>query len=89
MVKGSYEALNIYLQRPDARGIDFFKTHEPGSGILSEILLPRATLAKLDPVPNKGLKVFHMGLGTIAFTNQGDKGLISVRIIDGDGEHLG
>ena len=154
LVKGGYAALNIYLQRPDARGIDFFNPHVPGygipaggrsevefgggfmrnsgvelglssvhmvsgtpqhglspkkygylagqganrntyiltakssHGIPAEKLLPRATLARLDPVPNSGLKVFHMGLRAIAFTNQGEKGSVSVRIIDGDGRLL-
>jgi len=155
LVKGGYAALNIYLQRPDARGIDFFNPHVPGygipaggrievelgggftrnagvplglnsvhmvsgtpqhglsskkygylarpgandntyivyakskDGIPAEKLLPRASVAKLDPVMNSGLKVFHMGLGAIAFTNQGIKGSVSVRIIDGDGRLLG
>jgi hypothetical protein len=155
LVKGGYAALNIYLQRPDARGIDFFNPHVPGYGIpaggrievelgggfkrntdvklgLSSVhmvsgtpqhglspkkygylarpgandniyivtaaskdgiaasrLLPRASVAKLDPVMNSGLKVFHMGLGAVAFTNQGEKGSVSVRIIDGDGRLLG
>lgn len=155
LVKGGDAALNIYLQRPDARGIDFFNPHVPGygipaggrievelgggftrnagvplglnsvhmvsgtpqhglsskkygylaragandniyivyakskDGIPAEKLLPRASIARLDKVPNSGLKVFHMGLGAVAFTNQGDKGLVSVRIIDGDGRLLG
>lgn len=152
MVKDGYTALNVYLQKPEAEGVDFFDPTLPGFGIppgghievemregftrdpdiamdaaaihmvsgtpqqgLSsrklgyqstegknlntfiisaqspdglppEVLLPRATIEKLDPVPNIGLKVFHIGLSTIAFTNTGDRGVIAVRIVDGSGD---
>jgi len=151
MVKDGYTALNVYLQKPDAEGIDFFDPSVPGFGIppgghievemregftrnpdiqmdaaaihmvagapqqgLSsknlgyqsaegknpntfiitaqsaeglppEVLLPRAAIQKLDPVPNSGLKVFHIGLRTIAFSNTGETGVIAVRIVDGHG----
>ena len=149
MVSGGYTALNVYLQKPEAAGVDFFNPEVPGFGIPAggrievemvsgfkrdpgiamdaaavhmvsgtpqqglsdrrlgyvskeganpnifsitanssdglpaEKLLPRATVQKLDPIPNIGLKVFHVGLRTIAFTNQGDKGVVAVRIVDG------
>ena len=34
MVKDGYTALNVYLQKPDAEGIDFFDPSVPGFGIL-------------------------------------------------------
>lgn len=154
LVRDGYTALNVYLQKPEAQGIEFFNPEVPGYGIppggrievelgggftrdpavamdasavhmvsgtpqqgLSskalgygsvegatkgtfvltastpdglppEKLLPRATVAKLDPIPNIGLKVFHIGLGAIAFTNRGDKGSVAVRIIDKDNKIL-
>ncbi|MDH3738861.1 MAG: hypothetical protein OER92_06680, partial [Alphaproteobacteria bacterium] len=148
LVRDGYAALNVYLQKPEAQGIEFFNPKIPGHGISpggrievemgggftrdpavpmnaaavhmvsgtpqqglsskalgygsheganpntfvltaaspdglpAEKLLPRATVEKLDPIPNIGLKVFHIGLGAIAFTNRGDKGSVTVRIID-------
>ena len=155
LVRDGYTALNVYLQKPEAAGIEFFNPQIPGYGIppggrievemgggftrdlavamdaaavhmvsgtpqqgLSskrlgygsveganenifvltastpaglppEKLLPRATVEKLDPIPNIGLKVFHIGLGAIAFTNRGDKGSVTVRIIDANDRVLG
>ncbi len=155
LVRDGYTALNVYLQKPEAEGIEFFNPEIPGYGIppggrievemgggftrdlavamdakavhmvsgtpqqgLSskahgygsheganqnvfvltastpaglppEKLLPRATVEKLDPIPNIGLKVFHIGLGALAFTNRGDKGSVTVRVIDGNGRVLG
>ena len=154
LVRDGYTALNVYLQKPEAQGIEFFNPKVPGHGIppggrievemgggftrdptvamdaaavhmvsgtpqqgLSskglgygsheganpntfvltastpaglppEKLLPRATVAKLDPIPNIGLKVFHIGLGALAFTNRGDKGSVTVRIIDANNKVL-
>ncbi len=154
LVKGTYTAINVYLQKPDARGIEFFNPKVAGFGIppggrievemgggftrvpavkldtsaihmvsgtpqhglsskrlgyvsregnnkntyivtaLStdglppEKLLPRASVQKLDPIPNVGLKVFHIGLGAIAFTNKGDTGSVTVRIVDRNGKIL-
>jgi hypothetical protein len=67
----------------------FVLTAATPDGLPPEKLLPRATLQKLDPIPNIGLKVFHIGLGAIAFTNRGDKGSVTVRIIDNDNKVLG
>jgi hypothetical protein len=155
LVRDGYTALNVYLQKPEAEGVEFFNPKVPGYGIppggrievemgggftrdpavamdaaavhmvsgtpqqgLSskglgygsveganpnifvltaaspeglppDKLLPRATVEKLDPIPNIGLKVFHIGLGAIAFTNRGDKGSVTVRIIDKDNNVLG
>lgn len=154
LVRGGYTALNIYLQKPGARGIEFFNPEIPGYGIPpggrievelgggftrdpavamdasavhmvsgtpqqglsskalgygsheganpntfvltaatpdglpAEKLLPRATVQKLDPIPNIGLKVFHIGLGAFAFSNRGDRGSVTVRIIDKDNKVL-
>ncbi len=155
LVRDGYTALNVYLQKADAQGIEFFNPEVPGYGIPSggrievemgggfthdpavamdaaavhmvsgtpqqglsskqlgygsveganpnifvltaatpdglppEKLLPRATVEKLDPIPNIGLKVFHIGLGAIAFTNRGDKGSVTVRIFDANDKVLG
>lgn len=154
LVKGGYTALNVYLQKPGAEGIEFYNPEVPGFGIPAggrievemvdgfirdasvamdaravhmvsgtpqhglsdqrlgyqsveganpnifvvsarspeglpaEKLLPRATVQQLDPIPNIGLKTFHIGLSTIAFTNQGDRGTVAVRIVDRDGKIL-
>ena len=154
LVRDGYSALNVYLQKPEAMGIEFFNPEIPGFGIPAggrievemgggftrnpaipmnasavhmvsgtpqhglsskglgygsreganqntfvltavspeglpaEKLLPRATVEKLDPIPNIGLKVFHIGLGAIAFTNRGDKGSVTVRVIDANDKVL-
>jgi len=154
LIKGGYTALNVYLQKPEAEGIEFYDPEIPGFGIPpgghievemgggftrdpaiamdaravhmvsgtpqhglsdkglgyqsvqganpnifvvsalspdglpAEKLLPRATVQQLDPIPNIGLKTFHIGLSTIAFTNQGERGFVAVRIVDRDGKVL-
>jgi len=154
LVKEGYTALNVYLQKPEAEGIEFFNPEIPGFGIPAgghievemggdfardpavamdtgavhmvsgtpqhglsskglgyqsvegenpnifvvsaispeglpaEKLLPRATVEKLDPIPNIGLKVFHIGLSTIAFANRGARGSVAVRVVDGNGKVL-
>ncbi len=57
-------------------------------GLPAEKLLPRATIQKLDPIPNIGLKTFHIGLSTIAFSNRGERGTVAVRVVDRDGKVL-
>ena len=154
LVKNGYSALNVYLQKPEAEGIEFYNPEIPGFGIPAggrievemvrgftrdpsvamdaravhmvsgtpqhglsderlgyqsvqganpnifvisaaspdglpaEKLLPRATVQKLDPIPNIGLKTFHIGLSTIAFTNEGERGAVAVRIVDRNGKVL-
>ena len=153
LVRDGYTALNVYLQKPDAQGIEFFNpeiagygippggrievemgggfTRDPAvamdasavhmvsgtpqqglssklgygsheganenifvltastaDGLPPEKLLPRATVQKLDPIPNIGLKVFHIGLSAIAFSNRGDKGSVTVRIVDANDKVL-
>lgn len=154
LVKDGYSAVNVYLQKPEAEGIEFYNPEIPGFGIPAgghievemvrgfnrdpsvamdaravhmvsgtpqhglsdkalgyrsvqganpnifvisaaspdglpaEKLLPRATVQKLDPIPNIGLKTFHIGLSTIAFTNRGERGTVAVRIVDRDGKVL-
>jgi hypothetical protein len=152
LVRDGYTALNIYLQKPGAEGIEFYNPEVPGFGIPAgghievelgggftrdravamdtaavhmvsgtpqqglsstglgyqsvvganentfvvsavspdglapQMLLPRATVEKLDPIPNIGLKTFYIGLGVIAFTNRGSGGWVEVRVVDGDGK---
>jgi hypothetical protein len=154
LVKDGYSALNVYLQKPEAEGIEFYNPEIPGFGIPAgghievemgggftrdpaiamdaravhmvsgtpqhglsdkrlgyqsveggnpnifvigavspdglpaEKLLPRATVEKLDLIPNIGLKTFHIGLSTIAFSNRGERGTVAVRIVDRDGKVL-
>lgn len=154
LVKDGYTALNVYLQKPGAEGIEFYNPEIPGFGIPAgghievemgggfsrdpaiemdaravhmvsgtpqhglsdkklgyksveggnpnifvvsalspeglpaEKLLPRATIQQLDPIPNIGLKTFHIGLSTIAFSNKGNSGTVTVRIVDGSGKVL-
>ncbi|MBT5943760.1 MAG: hypothetical protein HOK98_01490 [Rhodospirillaceae bacterium] len=154
LVKGGYSALNVYLQKPGAEGIEFYNPEVPGFGIPAgghievemvggfardssiamdaravhmvsgtpqhglsdkrlgyqsvqgenpnifvisaispdglpaEKLLPRATVQQLDPIPNIGLKTFHIGLSTIAFSNGGEHGTVAVRVVDRDGKIL-
>lgn len=151
LVRNGYTALNVYLQKRGAEGIEFYNPEVPGFGIpaggyievelgggfsrdpavpmdtaavhmvsgtpqhgLSSrglgyqsaqglnqntfivsavspdglspaMLLPRATVQQLDPIPNIGLKTFHIGLSSIAFTNRGSGGWVEVRIVDGEG----
>ena len=154
LVKDGCSALNVYLQIPEAEGIEFYNPEIPGFGIpagghieiemgggftrdpdiamdaraihmvsgtpqhglssqalgyqsvqganpnifvvsaispdglSAEKLLPRATVQKLDPIPNIGLKTFHIGLSTIAFTNRGERGTVAVRVVDSEGKVL-
>jgi hypothetical protein len=57
-------------------------------GLPAEKLLPRVTVQKPDPIPNIGLKTFHIGLSTIAFTNRGKRGTVAVRVVDSEGKVL-
>jgi hypothetical protein len=57
-------------------------------GLPAEQLMSPAPGAKIDPVRNQGLKVFHIGLLESAFINDGNKGSIIVRIIDGNGKTI-
>lgn len=55
-------------------------------GLPAEYLMSPAEGAKNDPVRQRGIKVFHIGLLHSAFINKGTRGTIEVRFIDGKGE---
>jgi hypothetical protein len=54
-------------------------------GLAAEQLMSPAPGVKFDPVPSRGIKVFHIGLLESAFANNGHKGSVTVRIMDGAG----
>ena len=139
-VQDARVGINVYLQRPDAPGIEFMDPKVPGYGIpkggrleiemaegferdwevgLSQAAimlvtgapqqglpgkavgyqvgegddgLPAQTLvspapgAKKDPVPQRGIKVIHIGFQQSAFFNRGSRGRVKVRILDGAGK---
>lgn len=74
-----------YVSKEGANKNTFYITAPTPAGLPAEKLLPRATVKKLDPIPNIGLKTFHIGLSTVAFRNAGDTGTVKVRIVDGRG----
>jgi hypothetical protein len=54
-------------------------------GLLAESLMSPAPGVKDDAVPQRGIKVFHVGLLESPFINRGDSGSVSVRFYDGAG----
>ena len=54
-------------------------------GLSAESLMSPAPGVKNDPVPQRGIKVFHVGLLESPFINRGDSGSVSVRFYDGSG----
>jgi len=54
-------------------------------GLLAEKLMSPAPGAKGDPIRQRGIKVFHVGLLQSAFVNAGESGTVHVRIFDGKG----
>jgi hypothetical protein len=50
--------------------------------------MSRAPGAKGDPVRQRGIKVFHVGLLQSAFVNKGRSGTVHVRFVDGAGKVL-
>ncbi len=55
-------------------------------GLKAASLMSPAPGAKGDPVRQRGIKVFHVGLLQSAFINRGRSGTIHVRILDGSGK---
>jgi len=53
-------------------------------GLDASRLMTRAPGARRDPVPQRGIKIIHVGL-RMAFISRGRKGLVEVRIVDGGG----
>ncbi len=56
-----------------------------GEGLPAESLMSPAPGVKHDPVPQRGIKVFHVGLLESPFINRGDSGSVSVRFYDASG----
>jgi hypothetical protein len=61
------------------------------AGLPAEKLMSPAKGAKNDPVRQRGIKVFHIGLLQSPFINSGSTGVVKVRIVDGGGnvQHSG
>ena len=55
------------------------------AGLPAESLMSPAPGAKLDPEPQRGIKVFHIGLLESPFINRGEAGRVTVRFLDGSG----
>jgi hypothetical protein len=55
-------------------------------GLPADKLMSPAPGAKGDPVRQRGIKVFHVGLVQSAFVNAGSSGTVHVRFIDGSGK---
>lgn len=55
-------------------------------GFAAEKLMSPAPGAKGDPVRQRGIKVFHVGLLQSAFVNSGNSGTVHVRFVDGAGK---
>ena len=55
-------------------------------GLKAASLMSPAPGARGDPVRQRGIKVFHVGLLQSAFINRGRSGTIHVRILDGSGK---
>jgi hypothetical protein len=62
----------------------FFISPSSKDELAAEKLMTPAPGAKGDPIRQRGLKVVHVGLKK-AFINRGDRGVVVVRIRDGDG----
>ncbi|MCP5087632.1 MAG: hypothetical protein GY952_12610 [Rhodobacteraceae bacterium] len=63
----------------------FLITPSDEAGLPAEQLMSPAPGAKGDPVPNKGIKVIHIGFQQSAFFNMGGIGKVTVRIKDATG----
>ena len=55
-------------------------------GLSAEKLMSPAPGAKGDPIRQRGIKVFHVGLLQSAFVNAGEYGSVSVRFVDAGGK---
>jgi hypothetical protein len=55
------------------------------NGLPAVNLMSPAPGAKGDPIRQRGIKVFHVGLLESAFVNSGTSGTVEVRIVDGRG----
>ncbi len=64
----------------------FVFTPTSDKGLPAESIMSPAPGSKLDPIPQRGIKVLHIGFRQSAFINKGDSGTVSVRFIDGAGK---
>jgi hypothetical protein len=55
-------------------------------GLPAQRLASPAPGAKQDPIPQRGIKVIHIGFRQSAFVNRGSTGKVRVRIFDGAGQ---
>jgi hypothetical protein len=63
----------------------FVMTPTSAAGLPAESLASPAPGAKQDPIPNRGIKVIHIGFQQSAFFNRGAAGRVAVRILDAGG----
>ena len=63
----------------------FVVTPTGAAGLQAETLTSPAPGAKQDPIPQRGIKVIHIGFQQSAFFNRGAKGRVAVRILDAAG----
>ncbi len=63
----------------------FVITPTAETGLPAETLMSPAPGAKMDPIPQRGLKVVHIGFQQSAFLNRGQRGRVELRILDGSG----
>ncbi len=67
----------------------FMITPTSSKGLPAASIVSPAPGLKLDPVRQRGIKVFHIGFRQSAFVNKGNSGTVSVRIFDGGGKIVG
>ena len=59
---------------------------EPATGLPAMTLVSPTPGSALDPIRQRGIKVFHIGFKHRPFTNKGEVGRVEVRIVDGAGK---
>lgn len=64
----------------------FVITPSGPQGLPAETLMSPAPGAKQDPIPQRGLKVIHIGFMQSAFFNRGASGRVELRLVDGSGK---
>ncbi|HSF96568.1 MAG TPA: hypothetical protein VLA52_16200 [Thermohalobaculum sp.] len=63
----------------------FVITPTGADGLSAETLMSPGPGAQVDPIPNRGIKVLHVGFQQSAFLNAGKTGTVKVRILDAAG----
>ena len=64
----------------------FVITPSGPQGLPAETLMSPAPGAKQDPIPQRGLKVIHIGFKQSAFFNRDTGGRVELRLVDGSGK---